>query len=129
MWSDLEYKSHLFNSGSKGQNRRASSKRALHCGKFKRPILCIFERIGQKERREVYLFIYYFFYPGAVAIIVLQQRLEEARRGVVQLQRQAECGELLPAQRAHAVGVETVKKLLQALLVVVLLLAVIHPTG
>lgn len=70
-----------------------------------------------------------WFYPDGVAVLVLQQRLEQSRRGIVQLQRPAEFREFLPTQRADAVGIETVENLLQALLVVVLLLAVIHPTG
>lgn len=145
MWSDLEYKSHLFNSGLKRQNRRGSCKCALHSLGSSNVPFRTFSNGSDKNRPQTLCMEPHFplnkvankasrwagkaLYPGAVTVIVPQQRLEEARRGVVQLQRLAECGELLPAQRAHGIGVETVKKLLQPLLVVVLLLAVIHPTG
>lgn len=146
MEGDLEYKSHLFNSGLKRQNRRGSCKCALHSLGSSNVPFRTFSNGSDKNRPETLRMEPRFppstrrrtkrpdglekaLYPGAVAVVVPQQRLEEARRSVVQLQRLAECGELLPAQRAHAIGVETVKKLLQPLLVVVLLLAVIHPTG
>lgn len=55
--------------------------------------------------------------------------MDESWRGIVQVQRLTEVGELLRTQGATAAAVETVKNFLQALLGVVLPLAVVHPTG
>lgn len=63
-----------------------------------------------------------------VPVLVLQQSSEN-RRGFIQMEGLAELRELLQGQRAGAAGIKAVKDFSQALLVVALLLAVIHPTG
>lgn len=70
-----------------------------------------------------------YTHPGSEVVLVLEQSLEKSWCGIIKVQRLTEVGELLCAQRTTAASVKAVKNFFQPLLVLVLLLPVIHPTG